>query len=66
MRLLCHQDLDLRRHKAAFEKVRQAIEANDFKSPNVKKLHVGPHHRAKLDDSNRLLLQFVRHEGQTV
>ena len=66
MRLLCYQDLNLRRHRAAFDKIRQAIEANDFKSPNVKKLHVGSYYRAKLDDSDRLLLQFVRHEGQTV
>lgn len=66
MRLLSYQGLDLRRHKAAFDKVRKAIEADDFKTPNVKKLNVGPYYRAKLDDSNRLLLQFVQHQGQTV
>lgn len=52
--------------KPAFAKVRAAIEADDFKSPDVKKLHVGGYYRAKLDHSNRLLLQFVRHDSETV
>jgi len=66
MRLLQYKDLDLRRVKAAFAKVRGAIEAGDFKSPDVKKLHVGGYYRAKLDHSNRLLLQFGRFGDQTV
>ena len=66
MRLLQYKDLDLRRVKPAFAKVRAAIEAGDFKSPDVKKLHVGAYYRAKLDHSNRLLLQFAHHGGETV
>ena len=66
MRLLQYKDLDLRRVKAAFAKVRRAIEAGDFRSPDVKKLHVGGYYRAKLDHSNRLLLQFARFGDQTV
>jgi len=66
MRLLQYKDLDLRRVKPAFAKVRAAIEAGDFKSPDVKKLHVGNYYRARLDHSNRLLLQFARHGGETV
>ena len=66
MRLLQYKDLDLRRVKPAFAKVRAAIEAGDFKSPDVKKLHIGSYYRAKLDHSNRLLLQFARHGGETV
>ena len=66
MRLLQYKDLDLRRVKAAFAKVRSAIEAGDFQSPDIKKLHVGGYYRAKLDRSNRLLLQFARHEGEMV
>ena len=54
MRFLLYKDLDLRRVKPTFAKVRAAIEANDFKSPDVKKLHVGNYYRAKLDHSNRL------------
>ena len=66
MRLLQYKDLDLRRIKPAFAKVRAAIEAGDFKSPDVKKLHAGNYYRAKLDHSNRLLLQFARYDGETV
>jgi hypothetical protein len=66
MRLLLYKDLDLRRVKPAFEKLRAAIEADDFRSADVKKLNAGPYYRAKLDDANRLLLQFARvSEGQS-
>jgi hypothetical protein len=60
MRLLQYKDLDLRRLKPAFDKLRKAIEADDFRSADVKKLHVGSYYRAKLDYANRLLLQFAR------
>ncbi|MFG6443292.1 UvrD-helicase domain-containing protein [Roseateles sp. LKC17W] len=60
MRLLLYKDLDLRRVRPAFEKLRAAIEADDFRSANVKKLNAGPYYRAKLDYANRLLLQFAR------
>lgn len=60
MRLLLYKDLDLRRVRPAFEKVRAAIEADDFRSADVKKLNAGPYYRAKLDYANRLLLQFAR------
>ena len=66
MRLLQYKDLDLKRVKPAFAKVRAAIEAGDFKSPDVKKMHVGGYYRAKLDHSNRLLLQFGRYGEETV
>ncbi len=66
MRLLQYKDLDLRRVKPAFAKVRAAIEAGDYRSADVKKLHIGAFYRAKLDYSNRLLLQFARHDGETV
>jgi len=62
MRLLQYKDLNLRRVKAAFDKVKAAIEAGDFRSADVKKLHAGPYYRAKLDYANRLLLQFARIE----
>ena len=63
MRLLQYKDLDLKRVKPAFAKVRSAIEADDFKSPDVKKLHVGGYYRAKLDHSNRLL-RISAHRGR--
>ena len=60
MRLLQYKDLNFRRVKAAFDKVKAAIEAGDFRSADVKKLNTGPYYRAKLDYANRLLLQFAR------
>jgi hypothetical protein len=66
MRFLQYKDLDLRRVRPAFDKVRAAIEAGDFRSADVKKLHAGPYYRARLDHANRLLLQFARIDGQTV
>ena len=66
MRLLQYKDLDLRRVKSSFAKVRASIESDDFRSPDVKKLHVGTYFRAKLDYTNRLLLQFARYGDETV
>jgi hypothetical protein len=60
MRLLQYKELNLRRVKAAFDKVKAAIESGDFRSADVKKLNAGPYYRAKLDYANRLLLQFAR------
>lgn len=62
MRLLQYKDLNLRRVGAAFDKVKAAIEAGDFRSADVKKLHAGPYYRARLDYANRLLLRFARIE----
>jgi hypothetical protein len=39
---------------------------DDFKSPNLKKLHPTPYWRFKLDQTNRLLVQFARHGDETV
>jgi hypothetical protein len=66
MRLLLYKDLNTRRVKAAFAKVRAAIESDDFRSADVKKLNPTPYWRAKLDYSNRLLLQFARYGDETV
>ena len=48
------------------DKVRAAIERDDLRSADVKRLANGPYCRAKLDASSRLLLQFMRHEGETL
>ena len=66
MRLLLYKDLDTRRVKPAFAKVRAAIEAGDFRSADVKKLAPTNYWRAKLDYSNRLLLQFASCGDETV
>jgi hypothetical protein len=64
MLLLQYKDLNLRRVKTAFDKIKAAIESDDFRSADVKKLHAGPYYRAKLDYANRLLLQFARIERE--
>ncbi len=66
MRVLLYKDLNTRRVKAAFAKVRALLEADDFRSADVKKLSPTPYWRAKLDYSNRLLLQFARYGSETV
>ena len=66
MRLLTYQDLDISRVKKQFAKVQDAIERDDFRSPDVKKLAQGQYYRARLDDTNRLLLLFVRYRQETV
>lgn len=47
--------------RAAMRKVQAAVERDDFASPDIKKLKSKPFFRAKLDDANRLLLQFVQY-----
>ena len=47
------------------DKVRAAIERDDFRSPDIKKLGIGGFYRARLDDAARLLLQFVEFRGAT-
>lgn len=68
MRFLTYEGLDPGRHRAAFDKVRAAIERDDLRSPEVKKLSPTSYHRARLDGGNRLLLQFLRDaaRGETV
>lgn len=48
----------------SLEKVRAAIERDDLKSPEVKKLTGHPFYRARLDYDSRLLLEFVEVGGQ--
>ncbi len=66
MRLLTHHDLDTQRVRPQFVKLQQALARDDFKSPNLKKLHPTPYWRFKLDHTNRLLVQFARHGDETV
>ncbi|MDV6374080.1 hypothetical protein [Deinococcus arenicola] len=66
MRFLTYRDLDSGRVKKQLKKVQDAIERDDFKTPDVKKLAQGNYYRARLDDTNRLLLTFVKHGPETV
>jgi len=65
MEVLLHAGLDLARFQAKFSKVRAAIERDDFKGADLKKLAPTPYWRAKLDDASRLLVRFVRHGDRT-
>ena len=68
MRLLEYAALDTSRVRATYAKIKSAIERDDFKSADVRKLANITHgrfYRARLDDANRLLLTFVRRGDQT-
>lgn len=64
MRVLQYSGLDISRVEPAYRRIVAALERDDFRAADVKKL-VGPNHgkfyRAKLDDSDRLLFALVRH-----
>lgn len=66
MRLLTYHHLDTHRVKAQFAKLQKAIARDDFKSAQIKKLNPTPYWRCKLDQTNRLLVQFVRYGDETV
>lgn len=56
------------RRNPAYDKVRQAIERDDFRSAQVKKLvnlNHGKFYRARLGQADRLLFCTVRHGGET-
>ncbi len=68
MHILEYVGLDVSRVKAQYQKVREAIERDDFRQAEVKKLtgvgH-GKFYRARLDYANRLLFTLLRHGGVT-
>jgi hypothetical protein len=68
VRVLTYAGLEIGRHRAAFEKLRAALERGDLRSADVKKLAPTAYYRAKLDDANRLILTFLRvpDRGETV
>jgi hypothetical protein len=66
MRVLNYVGLDTTAVAKQFTKVRQAIERDDFRSADIKKLTSSRYYRAKLDASNRLLLDFAQYEGEAV
>lgn len=64
MKILEYTGLDTSRHQAQYRKVVEAIERDDFRQAEVKKLASIAHgklYRAKLDYANRLLFSIVRH-----
>jgi hypothetical protein len=66
MRLLTYAGLDASRWRAPFDKFRAAIERDDLRSVDMKKLAQAPYYRGKLDAASRVLVTFVRYRGETV
>jgi hypothetical protein len=66
MRILTYQGLDTHRLQKPLARIRAAIAREDFRAAGIRKLAPTPYWRAKLDDKSRLLMQFVRHGGETV
>ncbi len=64
MRFLTYASLAAGELQDKVEWVRAAVERDDFKSPDIKKLTPAPYYRAKLDDGSRLLLSFVEYRGE--
>lgn len=67
MKILEYADFTAPRDNPQYDKVRQAIERDDFRSAQVKKLvnlSHGRFYRAKLDYADRLLFSTVRYEGE--
>src|SRR5262245_16414444 len=66
MKILEYVGLDTSHVRAQYKKVCEAIERDDFRQADVKKLAGSSHgrlYRAKLDYANRLLFTTVRHGG---
>ena len=68
MRVLTHVELSVpKRLAASFKKVIAAVERDDLRSADMKKLGSrGGFHRAKLDYDARLLFRFGRYQGHAV
>ena len=64
MKVLEYEFLDISRVSASYRRVKAQLERDDTKSADLKKLTGSAYFRAKLDDTNRLLLQIVRHRGE--
>jgi hypothetical protein len=67
MKILEYAEFFPPRNKAQYDKVKQAIERDDFRSADVKKLANVAHgkfYRAKLDYADRLLFSTIRFQGE--
>lgn len=66
MRVLTYAQLQPGRLKGPLNKALAAIERDDWHSVELKKLAPTGYYRIKLDQASRLLLSFMRYEGETV
>ena len=68
MKILEYIEFSPPRNKNQYARVREAIERDDFRAADVKKLTnltQGKFYRAKLDYADRLLFSIVRYDGET-
>jgi hypothetical protein len=64
MKILRYNELDITGVQAAYEKVVDQLQRDDFYSAEVKKLTGTPYYRAKLDYANRALFKIVAYQGE--
>jgi superfamily I DNA/RNA helicase/Txe/YoeB family toxin of Txe-Axe toxin-antitoxin module len=65
MEILYYNDLDDSKVKKTFAKVVEQLKDGNFRGAEVKKMANTGYYRARLDDENRLLFKFARHEGRS-
>lgn len=63
MRFLTYDGLDPGRHRDAFDRLRAAIERDDWPAVGAEKLAIGPYYKVKLGYAERLIVHFVEHGG---
>ena len=63
MHILEYNGLDTKNLEAKYQKLLTALTRGDFYSAQVKKLRNFPYYAARLDDTNRVLLQFIKYNG---
>jgi UvrD-like helicase C-terminal domain len=65
MDILLYNELDNSKVRKQFAKVLQQLKDGDWASADMKKMSNTGFYRAKLDDTNRLLIQIAKFEGRT-
>ncbi len=66
MRVLTYEGLDTTGLETQINRVQEALEKDDFRAAQMKKLTGGAFYRAELGKKDRLLIQLRRHQGQGV
>lgn len=66
MRILEFHELVTAKVQKQYKKVVSYLKEGNFSSVDLKKLNGTPFYRVKLDDTNRLLLQFSKYQEETV
>lgn len=66
MRILVYSEIRMERVKKQFQKTMKLLINREFQAVDLKKLKGSPYLRAKLDDTNRLILQIARFGTESV